>query len=76
MKATSKATAQGPPERGSIANKTAHRSSTVGNNEDRSLGKGSPKVATEFSVPLGSLNLLIAANTKTIASKKPAQAPN
>jgi len=76
VKATSRATAQGPPERGSIASRTEQRSSTVGSREARTLGNGSPKAAIDFSVPVGLRNLLIAAKTKTIASKKPAHAPN
>ena len=76
VNATSKATAQGPPERGSIAKRTEHRSSTDGSREAKSLGEGSPKDAMDFSVPVGSRNLLTAAITKTIASKKPAHAPN
>ena len=76
VNATSKATAQGPPERGSIAKRTEHRSSTDGSREAKSLGEGSPKDAMDFSVPAGSRNLLTAAITKTIASKKPAHAPN
>ena len=76
VKAASRATAQGPPERGSIANRTEHRSSTDGSKEAKSLGEGSPKAAMDFSVPVGSRNLLTAAMTKTIANKKPAHAPN
>ena len=76
VNATSKATAQGPQERGSIANRREHRSSTDGSREAKNLGKGSPKAAMDFSVPVGSRNLLTAAKTKTIASKKPAHAPN
>ena len=76
VKAASRATAQGPPERGSIAKRTAQRSSTDGSREAKSLGEGSPKAAMVFSVPVGSRNLLTAAITKTIASKKPAHAPN
>ena len=76
VKAASRATAQGPPERGSIANRTEHRSSTDGSKEAKSLGEGSPRAAMDFSVPVGSRNLLTAAITKTIASKKPAHAPN
>ena len=76
VKAASRATAQGPPERGSIANRTEHRSSTDGSKEAKSLGEGSPKAAMDFSVPVGLRNLLTAAITKTIASKKPAHAPN
>ena len=76
VNATSKATAQGPPERGSIAKRTEHRSSIDGSREAKSLGEGSPKDAMDFSVPVGSRNLLTAAITKTIASKKPAHAPN
>lgn len=76
VKAASRATAQGPPERGSIANRTEHRSSTDGSKEAKSLGEGSPRAAMDFSVPVGSRNLLTAAITKTIARKKPAHAPN
>ena len=76
VKATNRATAQGPPERGSIANRTEHRSSTDGSKEAKSLGEGSPRAAMDFSVPVGSRNLLTAAITKTIARKKPAHAPN
>jgi len=76
VKATNRATAQGPPERGSIANRTEQRSSTVGSKEAKNLGKGSPREAIDFSVAVGSRNLLTAAKTKTIASRKPAQAPN
>ena len=75
MKAASKATAQGPPVRGSTAKRTAHISSTVGSKEDSNFGKGRPKDEIEFSVPTGSLNLLIAAITKMTANKQPAQAP-
>ena len=76
VNAASRATAQGPPERGSIAKRTEHRSSTDGSREAKSLGEGSPKDAMDFSVPVGSRNLLTAAITKTIASKKPSDAPN
>ena len=76
VNAASYATAQGPPQRGSIAKRTEHRSSTDGSREAKSLGEGSPKDAMDFSVPVGSRNLLTAAITKTIASKKPAHAPN
>ena len=76
MKATSRATAQGPPERGSIANRTEQRSSTVGSREANIFGKGSPKDEIDFSVPVGSRNLLTAAKIKTVANKRPAHAPN
>ena len=76
VNAASKATAQGPPERGSSAKRTEHRSSTDGSRVAKSLAEGSPKDAMDFSVPVGSRNLLTAAITKTIASKKPAHAPN
>ena len=38
VNAASKATAQGPPERGSIAKRTEHRSSTDGSKEAKRLG--------------------------------------